>query len=269
MRKRRKIRHKIEVLHRPGLSMTDEEALNFIRGLRAVAVCCFEDMPEYQCLVEDRASLCDKVIAVARRPDRSIGAFCSALLIPVEGIDDVLHMGLTCVHPDDRSMGLTHKLSFRLLSSHLLFHRKMRGFWISNAACVLSSLGNIALNFDHVHPSPFNLAPATDVHRAIAEAIDQNYRDEIAINEDAVFDEEAFVFRGSVKGTSFQKTADDRRYHHRIDALNQFYLDRLRMNEGDEILQVGHISMRTVLWYLRRRSRRVAQPDHAFADMAI
>ena len=77
----------------------------------------------------------------------------------------------------------------------------------------------------------------------IADAFDRRYRAKAHIQPWAVFDPDAFVFRGSGRGTAFQKRADDARYHHRDPALNAFYAGLLHFDDGDEMLQVGTLAL--------------------------
>jgi len=246
-----------EMLWFPGASLPDHSLRCLVRDLRAVAATCFDSVPDYQCLEGSREELADKLITVARNRDGRIMGFCSAVVLPVFGIGNVLHLGLTCVHPDARGARLTHRLSSKLTIDYLLHDRPWATHWVSNVACVLSSLGNVALHFDAVYPSPFLGAPSDD-HRVIARAIDSLYRGKTYIHEDAVFDEQTFVFRGSVKGTVFQKSATDRRFGHRDPALSRFYASRMRFHEGDEVLQVGTLSLGTIFRYLFGRKRHGA-----------
>ncbi|MEL6177470.1 MAG: hypothetical protein AAFS10_00885 [Myxococcota bacterium] len=270
--KKQKKHYRIEYLYRPGLTMSDQEVDRLNQELRAVAETCFDQLPEYQCLVPGREALSDKVITLARRPDGSLGGFCSSVLLPVEGIGDVFHAGLTCVHINDRGQRLTHRLVYRLLLTYLVKERKLRRFWLTNCACVLSSLGSIALNFDNVHPSPFNnTQPPSRDHLRIAAAIDRHYRKELAIEPDAVFDPNAFVFRDSVKDTVFAKDGNDTRYHHRNRVINDFYRNRLRFSHGDEVLQIGQVSLMTAFGYISRRkkSKKIAAAPPHMHDPAL
>lgn len=250
-----KKKYRIDFLYRPGTTMSDTQALKLVKELRYVAGGCFDVLPEYQCLLPDREALFDKVIVVARRPDGRAGAFTSTVLIPVEGVGEVMHMGLTCVHPEDRGQGLTHKLSFKLMTQYILKHRGVREFWISNVACVLSSLGSIALNFGNVYPSPYNPNPPSDQHLQIARTIDRYYRKDVAINDDAVFDPKHFVFRGSVRGGPFHKSTRDKSFYHRYDEVNDFYNGIMDIDNGDEVIQVGTMGPRAVLSYIARRRK--------------
>ncbi len=255
--------------HRPGRRMRPAARRALVDELRAVGRACFPALPDYQCFRGD-AALDDKVITVARdRSGRMLG-FCSAILLDVPRVPAVLHLGLTCVHPDARGRRLTHRLTGRLAMQYLFTRRPHGRVWITNVACVLSSIGNVALGFDDVYPSPFVARP-TETHRRIARAIDARYRDAIHIAPDAPLDPERFVFRGSVQGTVFHKRADDRRYHHRADTLNAWYRDLLDIDAGDEVVQVGHYSLATLRRYVRSgfgRRRPLVPPTVAAREAA-
>ena len=256
----------IELHVRPANELGRARLAALVTDLRAVAATCFETLPNYQCISGRDDVLARNVIAVARREDGIAAGFCSALLIPVDGVGDVLHLGLTCVRPDDRGAGLTHELTSKVLLGYLSQHRPFERVWVSNVACVLSSLGNVAVHFDDVYPAPWTAGPSV-THSRIAATISAHHRDDIYIRGDAAFDTNAFVFRGSNQpGNMFCKTEDDARFHHREQALNSYYADRMNFAAGDEVLQIGHVSLRRLLGYgvrravlPRRRRRRVRQ----------
>ena len=162
----------------------------------------------------------------------------------------MLHLGLTCVRPEDRGGGLTHKLVSRLVARYLV-RRPLSRIWITNVACVLSSLGNFALHVKGVHPAPASRGPGRE-HLLIAEAFDRRYRAKAHVQPWAVLDREQFVFRGSGRGTAFQKRADEKQYHHRDPALNEYYTSIMRFDDGDEVLQVGNASVADLVRHLWR-----------------
>ena len=88
------------------------------------------------------------------------------------------------------------------------------------------------------------------------------------VRTDAVFDDRRFVFRGSVKGTVFQKQGDDRRYHHRNGILNSYYQSLMDFENGDEVLKVGYVSTLTTVKYAYRRKRRPQQPPAETLELA-
>ena len=234
---------------------------DLVADVREVADRCFDgERPDYQLLTGKKEELDRTVVALARTAEGRLAGFCSCLLLPVEGVGDVFHLGLTCVDPDFRGHGLTHRLMRTAVLQYLVFHRPLGRVWFSNVACVLSSLGNVALNFDAVHPSPFSVAPPSATHLQIARAISSHYRVPIAISEDARLDEDAFVFRGSVPGTCFEKSESDHRYHHRDPALTSWYAGLLGFSHGDEVIQVGTFSLPSLLRYALARLLRIRRP---------
>lgn len=247
---------KYEYLPRPGCHLSDVQLGHLVDELREVASLCFDELPYYQALTGRRQDLMNSVLTVARRADGTMAGFCAALILDVDGVGQVIHLGLTCVRPGQRGGGLTHQLMSRLLTQYLLRNRLWGRLWISNVACVLSSLGNVARHFENVFPSPEGPRRPWPQHMRIAEAIDRYYRDVIYIRPDARFDDRNFVFRGSVKDTMFVKRGDDARYFHRDEALNRFYAERMDFSEGDEVLQVGYVSLLTAFKYKFKRRKR-------------
>ncbi len=248
----------IELHYRPGLSMGHAQLQELHAELREVATSCLgAELPDYQCLHGSRREFTRLVIAVARDSQGRMEGFCSSYLLEGGDLGQILHLGLTCVRPGTRGKGLTHRLTAKVVTGHLLRTPFWRQVWISNVACVLSSLGNVGLHFVDVYPSPF-VTEASEDHRRVARLIAENYRWEMLVPETSPFDEENFVFAGSVKGTAFAKEAHDQRFHHRNGWVNDFYRGLLDFERGDEVLQIGKISLlaypRHILRSWHRRS---------------
>lgn len=247
--------YRYEVIYRPGKCMTESQIQELTAKLRETTATGFREIPSYQVLTGRKEDFEDKVIALAWKQDGSIAGFCSTVILPVEGVGEVLHLGLTVVRPEDRSNGLTHILTSRAVKEYLLKHKPVIGkLWISNCAAVLSSLVNVAQYFEEIHPSPVSNPRYSRIYQAIAEAIDKYYREKIYISEEAVFDADNFVFRGSVKGTVFQKERNDTRYYHRNEELNDYYSRLMEFENGDEVLQIGYASTFAALKHMYNRS---------------
>jgi len=245
----------VEIYHRPGMVMGQSELRRFHQEILEVAKSCLSEIPYYQCLTGEVEQYRRLIIAVARDRQGRMMGFCSAYLLPVGEVGEVLHLGLTCVRPDARGGGLTHKLTAKVVVGHLLRTSWLAPVWISNVACVLSSLGNVGLHFEEVYPSPFLSAPSPE-HVSIAKTIDEKFRWELLIAKDATFDEKNFVFRGSVKGNMFQKDEHDQRYRHREEWVNAFYAELMDFKNGDEVLQIGKISFLAYPKHLLRGLKR-------------
>jgi len=191
------------------------------------------------------------------------------LLLRVDGVGEVVHLGLTCVRPDDRSAGLTHRLTRKALTGYMVRKKPVGKLWVTNCAAVLSSLGNVAMHFEGVYPSPDGPEAPTEVHRLIAQTVHEYYRDKIYIHKRAVFDEENFVFRGSVEETVFQKDEEDERYRHRIQELNSYYGRLMDFEKGDEVLQVGFCTVLTSIRHIwRKRPTHHDKPETASREIA-
>lgn len=246
----------VQLYHRPGLSMGADELKNFYHELCDVARSCLDELPNYQCLTGKREEFSRLIISVARDENGKMMGFCSSYLLDTGDKIPVLHLGLTCVRPETRGSKLTHKLTLKVVVGHLLRTSWFRPVWISNVACVLSSLGNVGLHFEDVYPSPFLSTPSSK-HLYLARLIDQRYRKELLIPQTAVFKETHFVFQGSVKGTAFEKESGDRRFFHRQGWVNDFYHGLINFERGDEVLQIGKISFLSYPKYLFRSLKRV------------
>ncbi|NVK37789.1 MAG: hypothetical protein HWE18_07680 [Gammaproteobacteria bacterium] len=246
-------KYQYEQLMFPGKTLSPDALNLLVLELREVAASCFQQVPVYQALSGKQAELDKAVMCLARNEDGKLMGFCSALLLPVEGHGNVLHLGLTCVHPDSRGQNLTHHLTSKLLLNFIIKKSLFKETWISNCACVLSSLGNVAMYFEKLYPSPYGVKAPSQKHINIAHAIDAHHRESIAINEKATFNVDKFVFEGSVGGTVFEKDSEDERFHHRDNALTEYYQDLLRFERGDEALQIGKVSILTFPKYLMRK----------------
>lgn len=241
-----------ETLFYPGKSLSDNDLDKLVTELKEVASLCFPETPNYQALTGKRAELERAVITTARDKQGNLKGFCSALVLAVESVGNVFHTGLTCVHPNARGKKLTHKLTSKLLIKFLLKESLFKETWITNCACVLSSIGNVALYFEDIYPAPCGVEVPTLTHVNIAKAISEKYRAPIAINETAKFNINTFVFEGSVEGTLFEKNAEDQRFHHRNKKLTNYYKALLDFERGDEVLQVGKVSLMTFPKYFAK-----------------
>jgi hypothetical protein len=54
----------------------------------------------------------------------------------------------------------------------------------------------------------------------------------------------------------FEKSESDKKYYHRDAELTQFYLDRLDFMNGDEVLQIGKVSLFPFPKYLLKNFKR-------------
>lgn len=262
-----------ETLFYPGRYMSEKQRNDLVSDLRSVANECFDEAPNYQALTGKREELERAVITTARNKKGQLLGFVSALVLKVEEVGNVLHLGLTCVHPMARGKKLTHKLTSKMLMNYLFKESPLQETWISNCACVLSSLGNVALYFEDLYPSPYGVEVPSMTHVNIAREVDRKYREPIAINKSAKFNLSTFIFEGSVEGTVFEKDSLDARFHHRDKALTNYYQDILDFERGDEVLQIGKVSLMTFPKYIMKKGmlktkKRLSRLQQAEAENA-
>ncbi len=241
-------RLRIQVVTPRRLTLARREAL--LAELRDLTAACFDRVPDYQVVGGDPDAIERAVLAVARDRDGVLLGFTSALVFETERFGSVLHLGLTCVSPDARGLGLTHRLLSTLVVRWVATHRPLTGAWCTNVASVLSSLGNVALHFEDVHPSPYRTSDATPGHHAVAKLLSDHHRARVHLSEDARFDADRFVFVGGNRGTAFAKSAHDAQYHHRDPELTRWYAELADLDNGDAVLQVSRVSLAGFVRYV-------------------
>lgn len=250
-------KYSIEVYDCPGLKLSYFKLRHLQNELLEIGKQTLDKIPNYQCFSKDMNEFNRLIITVARNDTGKAIAFCSSYILEAGEHGDILHLGLTCIGHEARGLGLTHKLTSKVIYRYFTHHAKFGSFWISNVACVLSSLGNVALHFEDVYPSPFNSIPG-EKHKELADLINTKYRKELFINSLSTFDSNGFIFRGSVKGTIFQKESENIQFHHRDHEVNDFFKNIMNFSNGDEVLQIGRVSLMSYPKYLlkNRKSKK-------------
>lgn len=231
--------HTLEFYWKPGPSWSSTERKDISDELRSLAKECFGSVPEYQCLARTETAFNDKLLVIAReKSTRKAVAFTSAILLPVDGVEaqTIVHTGLTCILPQNQGQGLTHLL-FGELALHL-FDEFKHGIWFSNLAAVPSSLVNVGRSARD--PFPFHTAARPlPIHIHIARTISENYRSDMNVSEEAVFNYDTFVMEDAkAVGSPMLKDPKDPKIQHREAAMNGFY-HMLLEARGSEVLQIG------------------------------
>lgn len=253
--------YEIEILDRPGLTLSPEESAALQARLRRFGSLTFDPLPEYQLFeTSTNAALDDKIIALARKGGDLVG-FLSAVVLPISGIEaPVVHTGLTVIHPDHRKTELKINL-FGAVFFHLLALYP-GGVWLSTLSRILTSLGQVATYTIDVFPSPawnrkHPSGRPTETHLHVAREISARHRDKMLVPHGAHFDEAAFVFRAPAYRFSGPGTVDgvnDPSYRHRDAELADFYAGLLQ-GPGDEVLQISYLDPVYTAHLKRERDR--------------
>lgn len=191
--------------------------------------------------------------------DRKTGgalAFNVMRLLPVQlgGRDEeVLHLGLTMVHPDARGQSLTSSL-YILTCVLYYFRRQCRPFWISSVSQVPAAIGLVGETFVDVFPGMDRDAMPPPRHLALATQIMARHRAAFGVSEDAPFRADRFVIEDAYRGGSDHLQKD---FHqaplHRMDGYNALCREELDYARGDDFLQIGRANAEAARRILRRR----------------
>lgn len=187
------------------------------------------------------------VTLVYERDGRPIGFNALSLLDcelrgrPVE----VLHLGLVVVDPAVRAHGLTAVL-YGLTSVLLFARQQLRPLWISNVTQVPSVFGMVAENFDDVYPTASADARQSYDHLQLARQVMARHRHVFGVGPDAELDEERAIIRNAYTGGSDnlkKRFADAPKHRH--DVFNAWCARQLDYERGDDVLQLGRVTLRS------------------------
>lgn len=244
-----------------------------------MAKLCLHPLPNYQVLshnIDDAFE--NKLLVLARDAEKSdkLVGFVSAVFLPIEGLNgDLIHTGLTVVHPDYRKTGMVHQLFATLFVQ--LFSEYPKGLWLSTRAAVITSLVHIAKHTTNVFPSPEWEAQHPEgpsaTHLLIARDITKRHRAQMLIGPQAEFDEKTFVCLGSndtEEGQAFIKDVDNAEYWHLDEKYSGFYRRLLRRgsSSGDEVLQISFLDPEHVLRMSTSRTPEFTKEwEHKFSRL--
>jgi hypothetical protein len=127
---------------------------------------------------------------------------------------------------------------------YILTLRSFRPFWITSVSMEPSIIGAVSDNFGDVFPHYLDHTRPTKLQHMVAEVMFKQYGHEFGMGPSAVLDNRNFVIRGSCCGPSDALRVD---YPHSaryiMPACNKFCEDILDYKRGDELLQVGQVSV--------------------------
>ncbi len=260
--------YSFDVSVQPGKHWPASLCRELVKELRACAAASLSPLPDYQCLSFAPNALDDKLLVIVRQgaPPNKIVAFTSSILLDMpflNGLDmctTVLHAGLACVLPELRGSNLTIQMTY--YAWYYMAQEHPEGLWLTNVAEVISSLGYFAIYTHNCFPHPSTSKPL-DIQVRIAQEISLHHRARMAISPDAIFDPTTFVFKGSnPSGSCFRKDTEDKRFHHRRNRETEYFKALLGRNEGNEVLQVGFMSLELLFRILAVHKQKSVLVNH-------
>jgi hypothetical protein len=268
-------RHDLRLVERPGLRLDDEAFGRLMADLHAIADACVPGGSlRYGVLSGDRARLADAVIGIVY--ERSSGApigfnAMTWMQGPFEasgsgavaegengraGPAAVLHAGLCMIVPGARRGGLLGIMS--AAPALLAFARnRLRPLWVTNVTQVPAVAGLFAGAVSRVYPAPGRAKPPSATHHRIAAGVMARHRHVFGVGAEAYFDAERFVIRNAYTGGSDDlKKSYEEAGKHRDPRINRLCQELLDYDRGDDLLQVGALTLGTfcsLAWSMVRR----------------
>lgn len=244
------------IVERPGLWMALEELQDLSDDLVTIAS---KTLPRgaltYGVFSGDPERMKSSVITLVRRiSDGQPVAFNALAVMDInlgDQPEDVVHLGLVMVDPDQQSRGLSWIL-YGLTCILLFFRNQLRPLWVSNVTQVPAIVGMVSETFVDVFPTPARPKERSLRHLLIARTIMREHRHVFGVGSDAGFDEDRFIITNAYTGGSddLKKTYQEAPKH-RDAAYNEFCNDALDYARGDDLLQIGRIDLGVTRNYLR------------------
>lgn len=214
--------------------------------MRGLAKESFNCIPEYQCLKEDYAQLKDKLLIIHRNSKGELDAFSSSVVLKSDSVQEIFHLGLFIVSPQERHHHLQFKLGISSIVAYLAYRPFRYRYWITNVSSVLCTIATVDRMYLGTYPGLKKNKPDL-THITIAKEFQDGVVDRCCISKNSIFDSEKFIFRKANESNCFYKKADDKQYHGLKEQYNNYYKSLLNLDEGDAILQVGYATHFRVL----------------------
>ena len=245
------------IYDRPGLWMDDAPLAQLQQEIAGVARAALPGTLAYGVFLPRRQPFENRLIVVGRCRDTGEAVGFNALpWLPLRLHDrsvTVMHFGLLVIHPRHQRQGLQGLLYG--LGAFNAYHRiRQRPLYISNVTEVPAIFGAVCDQTVAAFPSYTSGEPPPPIYREIARAIFQQHRHEFGVGEDAEFDTDRFIIRGSYTGGSDAlKRGFDTLPGYRVDACNQYCRDNLDYQRGDDFLQIARLDSTVITNWLTRR----------------
>lgn len=253
--------HSLRVVDRPGRKVDAPELARLLTDLREVADRCLPSGAlRYGILSGDPERMERAVIAlIYDRSGRPVG-FNAMSWMEIElaaGPTRVLHAGLCMIVPGSRRGGLLGLMS--AASAMVAFAtNRFAPLWVTNVTQVPAVAGLFTESVGGVYPSPGRARPPSTEYRRIAVQVMERHRHVFGVGADAELDAERFVIRRAYTGGSDElKKSYEHAGKHRDPRVNRLCRDLLDYDRGDDLLQVGKLTLAVVTFSKRIVKRAV------------
>jgi len=228
--------------------MTEEQRLALVAALRSVTAQCLGGRELRYGVLDGSKERLERAVVVLlrdRRSGRSLG-FNATTLLPLHmgsRSRSVLHSGLGMVVPGLQGRGVTRLLVS--LPSMLVFVRGgLRPLWVTNVSQVPAAIGMFGEAVADLYPARDGRGVPSAAHLCVAKELLAHHRETFGVGPEAKFDARLFVIRDAYTGGS-----DDLKKSwtevplHRDSRWNRLCSQRLDYDRGDDLLQVGRLTL--------------------------
>lgn len=255
---------KVRIIECPGEWLPDNELKELANECKTIARECLKGVVlDYGIFSDDPENLKNTIITLIKNNKDEPIAFNAMPLIKVNiggSQTELLHLGLVMVRPDVRSSGLSWIL-YGLTCILLFTRRQLRPLWVSSVTQVPAVVGMVAQTFDNVWPAQKGTEPSF-AHQYIARQIMGSYRHIFGVGDDAGYDIDNSIITNAYTGGSdnLKKTFADAQKH-RDAVYNEFCLERLNYERGDDVLQIGQLNIKSAGGFIRKSTPKNAIPQ--------
>ncbi len=259
-----------KVWEKPGKWCDDAMLQAIVEDITSIVACDDGlDMPDYGFLGGDVRDLENRIITIAyhKRTNKPVG-FTAQLMMPLKlkGKEvDVLHLGLSWVVPEHRSLSLPGFLNI-IPMLMVLTKYGFRPIWVSNVSQIPAVLGAVASGLSTTYPDTFGHQQQQPIHRVLATAIMEQQRHVFGVAKEAGFDlKKQLITEAYTGGSDNLKKSYAECPKHREDQVNAFCRKYLDYDRGDDFLQLGLMDKGMIERFLSSKSLTI---DVAYEKMA-
>ena len=263
----------VQIVERPGTTLPAADLAALQSQCRQIVRACLDGADlDYGLFAANGEAWQRSVITLVTRRDNGMPvAFNAMPLLDVRhggGREQVLHLGLVMVDPNERSGGLSWIL-YGLTCFALFLRQRMRPLWVSSVTQVPAVVGMVAETFSAVFPAQLGTRQ-TFAHRHLARQIMQHHRAAFGVGPDAGFDADRQIITNAYTGGSDNlKKTFAVAAKHRNDQYNAYCERELDYGRGDDVLQIGAIDLAAGHRFLARSVPRSALPQLAVQALVL
>lgn len=250
--------YRAQILERPGQWASDEQLDKIFAACREVARegQVGKEMPEYGVLLGTRECVKERLLTLLYTNEGEPVAFNAVTYFQFHlgaEVETVVHVGLTFIKPSHQRKHLAGLVN-GLAAFLLVCRNRLGGFWVSNVTQVPAAFGTFAEHFSDVYPSYLPGARQSFKHLLLSRQIVRHHKDAFGVGEDAWFDEHQQIIRNAYTGGSDHlKKKFSEVPLHKLDSVNQICQQNLDYGRGDDFLQLGKCSLRSMLRFMTGR----------------